>query len=338
MPALRHTQLDGTLFWVVNEQNLVIDAPPDAANAAGLPVSSYIGSYAHEVGHQIREPSLEARQKRRERLFREGGSDTLYFWADLEGGKGWTYAVVTTTRITHPDTGKHYLISSAHDITDILAQLDYLRAPAFQRLIMLIIESNGKVLAATDAAATFYNPSLTRGQQLHDQTIDQAQWKDLREREKEQVALSKQFDKPANAIEWLLNGSGDYRPYAVSRIAFPKGRWMIVMMPVPLTEPYLQLTDIEDVVRANNLSQPATVTSGEFQTLVDMHNKVPREDLAEREGISVDGIDKRRQRLAAKFKLASVDDLLTAIAYTELGYLVQLYAQRICPDGNCDEK
>ena len=341
-PALRHSLLDGMYGWVVNEEDIVIDATPDTADAAGLPISSYIGMDRREsrISAQIYDPPHDARDARIKKLWKEGGNETTLMHADLPGVKGHTAVLVTTTRITHPKTGRRYLLNTAHDVSDAEKQLAYLRAPAFQKLLMLVIEQDGTVLAATDAAASFCNPKLAEGQQLYGHTIDQTEWSSLRLREAEQLELSRKAKAPANAVEWLLVANNDYRPYAVARIAFPEGRWMIIMIPVPLTEPFLQLQDIKDVVKANNLNQPARVSEKEFQTLLEYYNKVEREDLAAHYGVTVGAIDKRRERLAKdKFGLDSVDDLLPAIRHTELGYLVQLYADRVCTVGSpCFDK
>ena len=335
-PALRGTMLTGSLIWVTNEENLIVFSTPDVASAAGVPYSSYFGTDARSVADQIVEPILEHRNERRERLFREGGHDTITLWAQ-RSDLGWTEAIVTSTRITHPENGNHYLLHVGHDVTDIQAQLEYLRARAFQGLIMTIVEKDGTVLAATDAAAKFCNPELTRGDQLRGATIDQTQWVALKEREAEQLELSRLSEKPAHAIEWLLAANNDYRPYAVARITFPKGRWMIVMMPVPLTEPFMQLDSIKDVLKAN-VNQPPKLNKLDFETLVDLYNKIKREVLAKRDGISVDGVDARRRRVVDRLGVDSVDDLLPAIRHTELGYLVQLYADKVCQTGQDYER
>ena len=332
LPALRHTQLEGSLYWVTNEEGLIVDATPDIADAAGMPISSYIGSRADAIADQIVEPPIEVRSARREQLFREGGSNTITLWGDLSG-RGWTVVVATSTRITHPDTGRHYLVNAAHDVTDLQDQLDYLRAPAFQGLIMLIIENDGKVLAATDAAATFCNPALNRGDELKGATIEQTEFTDLKEREAAELALSWETGQPSQAIEWLVNGAGDYRPYAVTRVGFPKGRWMIVMMPVPLTEPYLQL-NAERALEAHNLRQlnRKTMSLKQFQTLVDIRGGLELKEAGKRRGIHWKTVSGHRDRLADTLGVDSTRKILLALKHTELGYLATIYSQLIDED------
>jgi hypothetical protein len=196
-------------------------------------------------------------------------------------------------------------------------------------LIILIIEKNGKVLAATDAAARFIKPGAQRGSDVRGMSLKETPYPELTARETSEVQRSWATGEPSQAIDWLLSANGDYRPYSVSRIGFPEGRWMIIMMPVPLTEQWMQLEDIKDVISANNLRQPITVTVKQFEALIDLDAGLTVEKAAERRGVTLDAINKSRSRLKTRLSVSSTKDILAAIAHTELGYLVKLWSHRV---------
>ena len=148
---------------------------------------------------------------------------------------------------------------------------------------MLIIENNGQVLAATNAAAKFCNPDFTLGRELKGKFIEDTQYAELKEREAAELARCRETDEPANAVEWLLTGDGSIRPYVVSRICFPKGRWMIVLQPIALTEPWLQKPP-KEMIKAPNF-QPQ-ITEEQLEVLIDYEAGLNPEQSAKRIGCS----------------------------------------------------
>jgi hypothetical protein len=334
LPALRNTTIDSAYYWVTNKDDVVIDAAETLAEAVGMSVYDFIGKHYHEFAGMVISPPREHRDADMQRLLADGGSITRYTIAKLADREEVTTAVVTSTCLVHPDNGKKYLMHIAHDITKLEAQLDYLQAPAFQVLIILIIEKNGKVLAATDAAARFIKPGAQRGSDVRGMSLKETPYPEVKEREASELRRSWLTGQPSQAIDWLWSANNDYRPYAVSRICFPQGRWMIIMIPVPATEPWMQIKDAKQVLKANNLNQPAQVSVKQFEALVDKQSRRTREEAAAFRNVSVNAIDDRLKKLRAKFKVESTNDLLPAIAYTELGYLVKLYADRVVPEDN----
>jgi hypothetical protein len=330
VPALRQTQLDGAYCWVTNEDHIIVYSTPDSAAINGEPIETYIGSHVSDYSHLVFEPPAKQRMARLNRLMAVGGSDTQYQWATPPAG-GVIVAVITTTRIKDQDTGRKYLLHYGHDVTDLEDQLDYLQAPAFQGVIMIIVATDGTCLAATDAAAKLVI-GANKGSELHGVSIKQTPYSRMWLREKTEVEASRQANEPRFAVEWLVSAGHEVRPYAVARIAFPHGRWMIILLPIPLSEPWFQL-EMDKMLAAENFQQPAQLSTRLFNTLVDMRVGLSLAEAAKRRGVKKKTIEKYRAELAEAVGVDSTKKIVRSLRNTELGYLAMIYSERVIDDG-----
>jgi PAS domain-containing protein len=324
--AFRISGIDGLAGWVINEDRVVCDATHDVADAAGHPLADYMGmdSRATSIQDQLGHPSHEVRQARQDRLFAEGGAETMLCTDNL-ADRGWTSYLVTSLRIMLDD-GTKYLLNVAHDVSQVDTFAAAFNTPALQGLIAFFVDSDGKCLAASQGAARFIGAPDARD--LVGVSIVDTEYSDLALRERERVTASQVSGEPAEDVEWLESGEGRFVPFAIARVALPEGRWLVVMIRISLDMPHLQ-KPLGVVLKGKNFAQPR-VTAGQFDTLVDMAAGLSPSEAAARRGNTEGSINQYRNILTHKvFKVGYPRRVLGALHGTALGSLVHLYAQQI---------
>jgi hypothetical protein len=303
------------------------------AELVGVGLENFLGSGLPDFQGMILHPSLAERKARRDRIMAEGGSASHYVWVRPPELQDDMLALVTTTRLDHPD-GQKYLLQTGHDVSKIEEQLDYLRAPALQNLIALIIERTGHVLAATDAAAKFCLPGAKQGKDIINLALKDTPYPELAQHEAAEVQRSAQTEAPAITVDWLLSADPNtYGPYTVARIAFADGRWLIVMLPLPTdVPPYVQLSkdkkDMKTMLGAKNLrgKDGRKLTRGQFCAMVDIVQGLSLEEASAKWGVAPGSVSSQRKKLAKTLGLDDARDIKGAVVGTTLGYCAQVYA------------
>ena len=136
-------------------------------------------------------------------------------------------------------------------------------------------------------------------------------------------------DKPAQTVEWLQGADEAVKPYSVTRVCFPEGRWMVVLMPIPLDSPYFQLS-AEQMLAAPNVTRTKKLTPIQFDCLVDLAAGLTPKEAGGRRNKTPGTISGERNILAHEvFSVGSPRRIMPSIVGTPLGHLALLYAQQV---------
>jgi DNA-binding CsgD family transcriptional regulator len=337
LSAIYDDELEGMYLWILDRELRVVEITDSLAQAMGQVKDDLIGRKIGDLASLVQtlDYPLEAREKRLRRILQTNQPETYMAFALLPSlqtteaaNSGWTRLIITTTRITNTKSGQHYLLSSVHDITGIDDSLLFLRAPAFQGLMVLITDREERCLAATEAAARlcgFPDDRQMLGAHIKDTPYAPLH---MREREQQRVARSRELGRPMFDMEWLMDNDGRVGAYAIARIGFPGGRKMVMLQPIDPRLAFFQGPP-QDMLKAPNVGAPARLTPRKLEVLVDMARHLSPDESSKHLYITEDAVKKHRTELAHIMGVDNARQVLKALRGSELGMLVSAYAQLV---------
>ena len=321
--ALKATNLPGLFAWVVDRDGMVIDATENMAAIWGLPLGKVIGCRVADLELPLMGESLADIAARRERQWQSGLVETIDLMVRT-ADRGWVHAVITAARVTHPTSGKQWLLHVGHDITAFGATKVLVGDPAIQGLMVVVADQYSTCVAATDAAARFCG--LARSADLVGVNIGDTPYDVLRQRQDQRMADSRAAGAPCFDMEWLSDLDGRVGAYAVTRVGLGDGNKVIILHPVDPRQAFFAPPP-DDVLKA--VQAPPRLTRRKLEVLVDMALHMSPRESAGHLGISPKMVERHRRELADILGVGDARQVLRALRGTELGHLVIAYSRLV---------
>lgn len=327
--ALKYSSIEGLIAWVVNRDNVIIDATAVVAEVLGLgSLADVIGSQVDDYPHLMSTESTSARIECLNRVWSTGQPETQVVAYELPG-RGWTEAIITTTLLTHPVySERRWILQVGHDITDAGISKLWLSEQCIQSLMVIMADDHHRCTVSTEAAARFCG--FSSAEEMTGKRVGDTPYAAMYERERQKIDESRVKNTPIFDLEWLTDAvSGHTSPFAVTRIGFQRGGSMLIFHPVDPRKAFFMV----DPVEALKASGDVRLTRTEFDILLDMYRHLPPAESASQRGLSAKTVSNVRGALALRFNCQDARLLLNHLRGTPIDDLVRGYSWVTNDDG-----
>ena len=269
--ALKYSTVKGIVAWVVNRDNVIIDATAAVATVLGVgSLADVIGSHVDDHQHVLTTEPISALMECLQRVWSTGRPETQVVTYELPG-RGLTEAIITTTLLTHPVYAeRRWILRVGHDITDAGISQLWLREQCIQSLMVIMADDSHRCTISTEAAARFCG--FSSAEEMRGKRIGDTPYAAMYERERQKIDESRVKDTPIFDLEWLTDAvSGHTSPFAITRIGFQQGGSMMIFHPVNPRKAFFMV----DPVEALKASGDVRLSRTEFDILLDMYRHLP---------------------------------------------------------------